>query len=96
MKKYYGIFHYNDIPYVIRFKIKGSLAFDEQQRCFIDKKWYVRSSREIICTAAFDTHPLNMRNFSCCCWLISHDEFVQHRANGVKRWKPKREIIDWD
>lgn len=96
MKKYYGYFVYNEEEYVVRFKIDGSLKFDSKARCFVDNQYYVRSIADVIAMAAFDDNSTNMshRGFGFSC-LISHDYFVEYRTRGVKRWKPKREIIIW-
>ena len=96
MKKYYGYFIYQDEEYVIRFKIDGTLKWDAKFRCFIDDHLYVRSSAEVICMAALDSHPMNNKAFSCA-FLLSHEDFVKERARGVKRWKyPRHEIIVWN
>lgn len=96
MKKYYGYFVYDEEEYVIRFKIDGSLKFDSKARCFVDNQYYVRSIDDVITMAAFDDNSTNMKHrgfhFSM---LLKHDAFVRERALGVKRWKPKREIIIW-
>lgn len=94
MKKYYGYFVYNDEEYVIRFKIDGSLRWREKERCFIDDHWYVRSIADVICMAAFDSNPMNIKGFWCA-FLLTHQDFIKERARGVKRWKPEREIIVW-
>ena len=94
-RKYYGYFMYNGEEYVIRFKIKGSLQYDKRGRCFEDKDWYVRSIDDVVAMAAFDTHPLNLRH-RFFAMLLTHDAFVSARANGVKRWSPRREVIEWD
>ena len=95
MKKYYGIFLYNDETYVIRFKIKGTLEYDEQHRCFIDDKWYVRSFMDILSMAAFGSHSSNVKGLSCCCFKITKDDFIEYRSQGIKRWIPAKEIINW-
>lgn len=94
MKKYYGYFVYNDEEYVIRFKIDGSLRWSEKERCFIDDHWYTRSIAEVICMAALDSHPINVKAFGSA-FLITHQYFIKQRSRGVKRWNPKREIIIW-
>ena len=94
MKKYYALFVYNEREYVIQFKIDGSLKYDRKTKCFIDDNYYVRSIADVIAMAALDCHPMNNKHFGFSC-LINHDYFVECRARGVKRWKPKREIIIW-
>ena len=96
MKKYYAYFIYNDEEYVIRFKIKGSLVLDTRNRCFIDKNWYVRTVADVICMAAVGHHPLNDRSFNPICCLLTHNQFMDYRIRGIKRWNPKNEIIFWD
>lgn len=99
MKKYYAYFIYNDEEYVIRFKIKGSL---KRGRLFgfIDKDGYTRTEADIICLAAFNDNLFNIQAnepflaFHAC--FLTHDQFVDYRSKGVKRWKPKNEIIFWD
>lgn len=95
MKKYYSIFLYNDETYVIRFKIKGTLEYDKHYRCFIDDKWYVRSVKDVVSMTAFRTHSQNVEGLSDCCFLITKKEFIEYRSQGVKRWTPKMEVIDW-
>lgn len=94
MKKYYGYFVYDGEEYVIRFRISGSLQWNERYHCFMDKDWYVRSYEELICYAALDSHPLNEKRFGFSCGL-SHKGFCEQRARGVKRWEPKVPIIKW-
>lgn len=94
MKKYYARFLYNGEEYVIRFKIKGSLKFDLKQRCFIDKDYYIRSIDDIISMAALYTSPLNCKAFQGG-YLLKHQQFVEARSSGIKRWKPAVEIINW-
>lgn len=96
MKKYYGCFVYDGEPYVIRFKIDGSLHWDAHEHAFIDKDFYVRSSLAVIAMAALDTHFLNDKRLGSIGLLCSHKDFKQYRADGIKRWAPKREIIKWD
>ena len=95
MKAYYGCFIYNNKEYVIKFKIAGSLHYSERDRAFIDEKYYVRSVDEVICMAAFDSHPLNIKGFGIA-YLISWDEYDNKLANGVKRWTYGQEYIKWD
>ena len=95
MKKYYGLFVYRGEEYVIRFKIDGSLKWDSKHHCFEDAQYYVRSAEDMIYYAAIDTHWSNDKHCGFAC-LISHDEFVRWRSRGIKRWKPKREILLWD
>ena len=95
MKKYYGYFVYNDEEYVIRFKIKGSLIFDEDNRYFIDDKYYIRSTMDVLSLAAFGSHWSNIKGLSYVCFMITKSDFIEYRSKGVKRWKPDREIIDW-
>lgn len=94
MKKYYGYFVYNNEEYVIRFKIDGSLKWSAKDRCFIDDHWYVRSIADVICMAAFDSNPMNIKGFGGA-FLLTHQSFINERARGVKRWKSEREIIIW-
>lgn len=94
-EKYYGYFVYGDKEYVVRFKINGSLEWNQKYRCFEDKHLYVRSADEIICLAALDSHPINNKRYSYGC-LLTHDGFVEQRARGVKRWSPWNEVINWD
>ena len=94
MKKYYGYFVYNDEEYVIRFKIDGSLKWSAKDRCFIDDHWYVRSIADVICIAAFDSNPSNVKGFGCA-FLLNHQDFIDERARGVKRRTPLRETIVW-
>ena len=95
MKKYYGYMVYGDNEYVIRFKIDGSLHWKPSEKAFVDKDWYVRSAEDIIYLAACDGNPINNTRFHYG-MLISHDYFVELRAEGITRWKPLREIIKWD
>ena len=95
MKKYYGYFVYKDEEYVIMFRIDGSLQWSERFHCFMDKDWYMRSFEDMICYAALDNHPLNVREFKSA-YGLTHEGFRQLRAHGVKRWNPKRKIIEWD
>ena len=95
MKKYYGLLYIKGIPYVIRFRIKGSLAYDEYYRAFIDKDWYVRSVEDIIFLAAFDTNAMNMNRDHYRAFLISKEEFIRYRIEGIQRWEPMRAVIDW-
>lgn len=95
MKKYYGYFVYNDEEYVIRFKIDGSLVWSDEYHCFKDDRWYCYSYRDMISYAAFDTHESNVRQLGFTCGLRTRKAFNEQRARGVKRWKPKQEIIKW-
>lgn len=95
MKKYYGYFIYGDREFVIRFKIDGSLQWDQRSRCFVDKDWYVRGIEELISHVAFGTHPSNL-HIRFWGLKITHKEFIRQRSNGVKRWIPENEIIKWD
>ena len=99
MKKYYGYFIYDDEEYVIRFKIDGSLTYRRDYPwfgCFVDKEGYVKSAWELIGYAALDGHPSNDKRFGSFSLLLDHQRFVEERANGIKRWIPKREVILWD
>lgn len=97
MKKYYALFYYKNEAYVIRFKIKGSLRWNKEAHCFEDARWYVRSVDDVVCYAALDTHPVNLRSReSFYSFLITHDDFVAYRSEGVPRWNPQIEVIDWD
>ena len=95
MKKFYGYFVYNNEQYVIRFKLGGSIKWDEEAHCFIDEKMYMRSAAYMICLAALDTHFANEKEFSCCAFIIPKKDFIEYRSQGIKRWKPQREIIIW-
>lgn len=95
MRKYYGWFIYGNKEYVIRFKISGSLQWDNKSKCFMDKEWYVRSASEVICYAALDTHPFNNEQFGMAL-KITHEYFKELRGRGIPRWNPKRPIIIWD
>ena len=95
MKKYYGIFLYKDEYYVIRFKIKGSLKFDKDEGYFIDDLWYVRSTTDVISMVAFNSHPSNVKGLTPCCFIIDKKDFIEYRSQGIKRWIPKTEVIDW-
>lgn len=93
MKKYYGYFRFDDQEYVIRFRINGSLQWDDRFHCFKDKDWYCRSYEELICSAVYNTHPINLGDrFSAM--GLSHKGFVDARAHGYKRYPDV--IIDWD
>ena len=94
-KKYYVWFIYDDEEYVIRMKIRGSLQWDKNHHCFMDKDWYVRGIEDIIAMSALDTHWSNDKRLGLCLKL-THDQFVDLRARGVKRWTPKCETIMWD
>lgn len=94
-KKYYAWFVYNNEEYVIRFRIKGSLQWDEKARCFMDKDWYVRTINELVSLAANDINYHNSRSFGAVL-KISHKYFRELRAKGIKRWTPQREVIVWD
>ncbi len=94
MKKYYGYFVYNDEEYVIRFKIDGSLKWNAKYRCFMDDHMRVRSVADVICMAAFDTNPRNIKSFRCA-FLITHQYFINERARGVKRQTPWNDTIIW-
>lgn len=96
MKKYYGYFVYNGEPYVIRFKVDGNLRWDGCDREFIGKYFYIWSSLAVIAMAALDTHFINDKRLGSIGLLCSHKDFKQYRANGVKRWTPKKEVIKWD
>lgn len=93
MKKYYGYFDRNGKEYVVRFKIDGSLRWDEKSRCFIDKDWYVRSYGDLIANVVFDTSSANLKDFWAC--GLTHKGFIECRARGVKRWIPENEVIRW-
>ena len=94
MKKYYGYFIYKDREYVIRFKVSG-IAWRPEHKCFIDDKWYVRSAEDMICLAAFDSHPLNIKNLGFSC-LLTKKQYIEKRIHGVERWNPVREKIIWE
>lgn len=93
MKKYYGYFDYKGTEYVIRFRIKGSLQWDEKARCFVDRRLYVRSYEDLIAYAAFDTSPCNIKDFWAC--GLTHKGFIEQRSRGVKRWTQETVIIKW-
>jgi hypothetical protein len=95
MKKYYAWFIYNNEEYVIRFRIKGSLQWDEKERCFMDKDWYVRTIKDLVSLAGFDTSYPNNKHLRLAL-KITHNYFRELRAKGVKRWTPKRETIICD
>lgn len=95
MKKYYGYFIYDGMEYVIRFRIKGSLEYDWNKHCFIDKDYYVRASSDMIGYAALGTHPINDARFGFA-YLLTKSGFIEWRSKGVRRWKPKEPVIIWD
>ena len=94
-KKYYAWFTYNDEEYVMRFRIEGSLRWDDKAHCFEDQYYYVRSFGDMVSYAAFDTHPMNLRH-RFFCLKITHKEFVRNRSQGVQRKEPLVETIKWD
>lgn len=93
MKKYYGYFVYDDKEYVIRFKIRG-LKYKAKDKCFEDRDWYVRSIGDVIAMAAIDTHPINDKRFGFS-MLLTQKQYAVMRSLGVKKWTPKRKIINW-
>ena len=94
-KKYYAWFTYDGEQYVIRFRVKGSLQYQKKEGTFIDKELYVRSVRDIVSFSALDTSWVNDSSFGYAI-LLTHKHFRDQRAQGVKRWTPKREVINWD
>lgn len=96
-RKYYACFWLKDDPnyYVMLFRIKGSLRFDIKYHCFEDKDYYVRSIDDVVCYAALDSHPSNSKRYGGA-FLINHSIFKEYRSRGVKRFEPRRPVIEWD
>lgn len=94
MKKYYGYFVYHGTEYVIRFKIDGSLRQSEGDLVFRDKDGYIRSCVDLIAHVAFNTNSVNLKGFFGM--IITHENFIQMRTRGIKRWIPENEVIKWD
>lgn len=95
MKKYYVYFtdQYTGDEYVMRFKIRGSLRYDYQARCFIDKDIYTRSTKDLVNMLLSDNYCGYRADFAL---LLDHDRFVECRASGIERFWVPDEIIDWD
>ena len=94
MKQYYAYYVYNNVDYIIKFKISGSLVYRPKLDCFMDDEYYVRSIDDVVAMAAFDNHRLNIKGFSFGV-LISREEFERYRSEGVYVKKPENRIIQW-
>ena len=94
---YYGYFTLDDKEYVIRFKVKGSLQWDDRYHCFKDKDWYVRTYEQLIAHAAGIRDEYNLR-LNGRFWAIglTKEGFIDQRARGVPRWNKGTPIIKWD
>ena len=77
MEKYYGMFVYDGKEYVIRFKIANDFTYNEQVKCFVNRRYYVRTIADVILRAAKSTYSIDERLF----WfgfasILSYDDII--------------------
>jgi len=92
MQKHYFYFYVGDESYVIMIKIKGSLKWNDQYRCFMDNLLYVRGCDDVVAMAIRKIK--DVPNYEVHSFKINHKNFVAYRAQGIKRFQ--NGFIDWD